>query len=107
MTVKLPDLPSRAGSLDLIADDLALNFANTESGRGFRSHQNHFREAPNLAEWLRYAEGLPVEEPDWLQTRVAERPDLARDLLATAVALRDAVHDIGAGARPPPQAPQA
>ena len=105
MTVTLPDLPSRAGSLDLIADDLALNFANTESGRGFRSHQNHFREATNVAEWLRHAKALPVEETDWLQTRVAERPDLARDLLATAVALRDAVHDIGVAlghrAKPP------
>jgi predicted RNA-binding Zn ribbon-like protein len=105
MTVTLPDLPSRAGSLDLIADDLALNFANTESGRGFRSHQNHFREAANVAEWLRHAKALPVEETDWLQTRVAERPDLARDLLATAVALRDAVHDIGVAlghrAKPP------
>ena len=105
MTVTSPDLPSRAGSLDLIADDLALNFANTESGRGFPSHQNHFREAANVAEWLRHAKALPVEETDWLQTRVAERPDLARDLLATAVALRDAVHDIGVAlghrAKPP------
>ena len=105
MTVTLPDLPSRAGSLDLIADDLALNFANTESGRGFPSHQNHFREAANVAEWLRHAKALPVEETDWLQTRVAERPDLARDLLATAVALRVAVHDIGVAlghrAKPP------
>ena len=105
MTVTLPDLPSRAGSLDLIADDLALNFANTESGRGFPSHQNHFREAANVVEWLRHAKALPVEETDWLQTRVAERPDLARDLLATAVALRDAVHDIGVAlghrAKPP------
>ena len=105
MTVTLPDLPSRAGSLDLIADDLALNFANTESGRGFPSHQNHFREAANVVEWLRHAKALPVEEADWLQTRVAERPDLAGDLLATAVALRDAVHDIGVAlghrAKPP------
>ena len=107
MTVTLPDLPSRAGSLDLIADDLALNFANTESGRGFPSHQNHFREAANVAEWLRHAKALPVEETDWLQTRVAERPDLARDLLATAVALRDAVHDIGAALGPRAKPPEA
>jgi predicted RNA-binding Zn ribbon-like protein len=96
MTVTSPDLPSRAGSLDLIADDLALNFANTESGRGFPSHQNHFREAANVVEWLRHAKALPVEEADWLQARVAERADLADDLLAQAVALREAVHDIGA-----------
>jgi predicted RNA-binding Zn ribbon-like protein len=105
MTVIPLDPPSRAGSLDLIADDLALNFANTESGRGFPSHQNHFLEAANVVEWLRHAKALPVEETDWLQAHVAKRADPAGDLLATAVALRDAVHDIGVAlghrAKPP------
>jgi predicted RNA-binding Zn ribbon-like protein len=105
MTVISPDLPSRAGSLDLIADDLALNFANTESGRGFPSHQNHFREAQNVVDWLRHAKALSVEEAGWLQTRVAKRADLAADLLAQATALRDAIHDIGVAlghrAKPP------
>jgi predicted RNA-binding Zn ribbon-like protein len=105
MTVKSPDLPSRAGSLDLIADDLALDFANTESGRGFPSHQNHFRGAGNVVEWLRHAKALPVEEAYWLRARVSEHADLAADLLAQAVALREAVHDIGAAlgrhAKPP------
>jgi predicted RNA-binding Zn ribbon-like protein len=95
MTVTSPDLPSRAGSLDLIADDLALNFANTESGRGFPSHQNHFREAQNVVEWLRHAKALPVEETDRLGKRVADRADLAADLLGQAVALRAAIHAIG------------
>ena len=105
MTVTPPDLPSRAGSLDLIADDLALNFANTESGRGFPSHQNHFREATNVVEWLRHAKALPVEETDQLRKRVAENADLAADLLGQAVALREAIHDIGVAlghrAKPP------
>jgi len=105
MTVTPLDLPSRAGSLDLIADHLALNFANTESGRGFPSHQNHFLEAANVVEWLQHAKALPVEETDWLQAHVAKRADLAGDLLATAVELRDAVHDIGVAlghrAKPP------
>jgi predicted RNA-binding Zn ribbon-like protein len=105
MTVTSPDLPSRAGSLDLIADDLALNFANTESGRGFPSHQNHFRDAGNVVEWLRHAKALPVEESDWMRERMAENAHLAADLLAQAVTLREAIHDIGAaighGAKPP------
>jgi predicted RNA-binding Zn ribbon-like protein len=95
MTVTPVDLPSRAGSLDLIADDLALNFANTESGRGFPSHQNHFREAANVVEWLRHANVLPVEETDRLQIQVSKRADLAADLLEQAVALREATRDIG------------
>ncbi len=105
MTVISPDLPSRAGSLDLIADDLALNFANTESGRGFPSHQNHLREAANVVEWLRHAKALPVEEADWLRTQVTERADLGADLLAQAIELRAAIHGVGAAlgrrAKPP------
>jgi predicted RNA-binding Zn ribbon-like protein len=105
MTVNSPDLPSRAGSLDLIADDLALDFANTESGRDFPSHQNHFREATNVVEWLRHAKALPVEEADWLGKYAAGRADLAADLLAQVTELRAAIHDIGAAlgrhAKPP------
>jgi predicted RNA-binding Zn ribbon-like protein len=105
MTVIPKSSPSRAGSLPLIADDLALDFANTESGRGFPSHQNHFREAGNVVEWLRHANALPVEEAEWLRTRVSERADLAADLLARAIGLREAIHDIGAAlgrhAKPP------
>jgi predicted RNA-binding Zn ribbon-like protein len=106
MTVILPELPpSRAGSLPLIADDLALDFANTESGRGFPSHQNHLREAANVADWLRHAKVLPAEDADWLKKRVSERADLAQDLLGQAIALREAVHNIGVAlghrAKPP------
>src|ERR1700722_19902303 len=107
MTVTSPDLPSRAGSLDLIADDLALNFANTESGRGFPSHQNHFREAANVVEWLRHAKALPVEEADWLGKSTAERADLATDLLAQAAGLRAAIHNIGGSVGPHAKPPEA
>ncbi len=106
MTVMPPELPpSRAGSLPLIADDVALDFANTESGRGFPSHQNHLREAANVADWLRHAKVLPAEEADWLRQQVSDRADLAADLLTQAIGLREAIHDIGAAigrrARPP------
>ena len=77
MTVIPQPSPSRAGSLPLIADDLALDFANTESGRGFPSHENHFREAANVVEWLRHAKALANEDADWLRKRVSERADLA------------------------------
>src|SRR5271166_4745031 len=97
MTVISPELPpSRAGSLPLIADDLALDFANTESGRGFPSHQNHLRAAANVADWLSHAKALQAEEADWLRRQVSERADLAADLLTQAIALREAIHDIGA-----------
>jgi predicted RNA-binding Zn ribbon-like protein len=105
MTVIPQPFPSRADSLPLIADDLALDFANTESGRDFPSHENHFREAGSVVEWLRHANALPVEDADWLRRRVTERADLAADLLVTAIELREAIHAIGAAigrdARPP------
>jgi predicted RNA-binding Zn ribbon-like protein len=96
---------SRASSLDLIADDLALDFANTESGRGFPSHENHLREARHVAQWLRHAKALPAEEADWLAREASKRADLAAELLAQAIALREAIHDIGGAlgrrAKPP------
>ncbi len=108
MTVISSELPlSRAGSLNLIADDLALDFANTESGRGFPSHQNHLREAAHVALWLKHAKALPAEDADWLRERLSERPDLAADLLARAIELREAIHAIGGalgGRAKPPEA---
>ena len=97
--------PSRAGSLDLIADDLALDFANTESGRGFPSHENHLREARHVAQWLKHAKALPAEDADWLSRQVSRRAETAADLMTQAIALREAIHDIGAAlgrrAKPP------
>jgi predicted RNA-binding Zn ribbon-like protein len=96
MRVKKSELlPSRAGSLPLIADNLALDFANTESGRGFPSHQNHLREPANVVDWLRHAKALPADDADWLKKRVAEQADLAADLLAQAIELRAAIQIIG------------
>ena len=94
--IKSSPSPSRAGSLDLIADDLALDFANTESGRGFPSHENHLREAEHVAQWLKHAKALPAEDADWLKGEVSKRADLAADLMTQAIALREAIYDIGA-----------
>jgi predicted RNA-binding Zn ribbon-like protein len=97
MTVSPSELPpSRAGSLPLIADDLALDFANTESGRGFPSHENHLREAQHVALWLKHARALPAEDADWLAKQVSRRADLAAELLRKAISLREAIHDIAA-----------
>jgi predicted RNA-binding Zn ribbon-like protein len=91
--------------LDLIADDLALDFANTESGRGFPSHENHLREAEHVAQWLKHAKALLEEDADWLEGEVSRRADLAADLITQAIALREAIHAIGAAlgrrAKPP------
>jgi predicted RNA-binding Zn ribbon-like protein len=96
MMVTILDAPtSRAGSLPLIGDDLALDFANTESGLGFGSHQNHLRSAANVVEWLRHAQALSADATDWLGAEAHERPDLSAELLSRAVELREAIHRIG------------
>jgi predicted RNA-binding Zn ribbon-like protein len=97
--------PSRAGSLPLVGDNLALDFANTESGRGFASHQNHLRDATNVLDWLEHARALSPDEAQWLRAQTSARADLAADLQASAVALRSAIHGVGAaigrGSAPP------
>jgi predicted RNA-binding Zn ribbon-like protein len=103
--IQPPPRPSRAGSLDLIADDLALNFANTESGRGFPSHENHLREAQHVAQWLKHAKALPPEDADWIGDQVSTNADLATGLMAEAIVLREAIQAIAAAlgrrAKPP------
>jgi predicted RNA-binding Zn ribbon-like protein len=107
MTVIPSDLlPSRAGSLPLVGGNLALDFANTESGRGYDSHQNHLRDATNVLGWLSHANALPAEATHWLGSEISTRPDLADGLLSRALALRAAIHSVGSaiGRRdaPPP-----
>ena len=106
MTVSTDLPPSRAGSLALVGGNLALDFANTESGRGFDSHQNHLREAANVVDWLRHANACSAEEAGRLRAEVERRPDLAAELIDRALALRAAIHGVGAaiGRHAPPPA---
>ena len=50
-----PESPSRAGTLDLIAGALALDFANTASGRGGPQHLEHLREPAHVLIWAEHA----------------------------------------------------
>ena len=97
--------PSRAGSLPLIGDNLALDFANTESGRGFPSHQNHLRDGANVLDWLAHARALSPDDVERVRAEISARAGLAADLLASAAALRSAIHGVGAaigrGSEPP------
>jgi predicted RNA-binding Zn ribbon-like protein len=106
MTVSAPQIPpSRAGSLPLVGGSLALDFANTESGRGTDSHQNHLRNAQNVADWIAHASQAPADEIGRLRAALAARPERSESLLASALALRSAIQDAGsaiaAGAAPP------
>lgn len=88
--------PSRAGSLSLVGGNLALDFANTESGRGADSHQNHLRDANTVLDWLSHAKAIGAEAEQRLRSEVDRRPDLAAELIAWALSLRAAIHGVGA-----------
>jgi predicted RNA-binding Zn ribbon-like protein len=97
MTVSSQVLPrSRAGSLALIAGDLALNFANSESGCGFPSWQDHLQQPEHVADWLEHVGALEAAEAAALRARLAADPALGRALLEDAHRLRGDIHAIGA-----------
>ncbi len=108
MTVIHPQLPpSRAGSLPLVGGVLALDFANTESGRGTDQHQNHLRDAENVADWIAHASLWAADDVERLRAELAASPERGADLLTSALALRSAIQDVGAAIAaeaPPPAA---
>jgi len=91
--VSTPSLPpSRAGSITLLGGALALDFANTESGRGHSSHQDHLQAPQNVAEWLGHARALAPTEAQWLAAEAGGRETLGEALLRRARALRDDIY---------------
>ncbi len=87
--------PSRAGSLPLVGGVLALDFANTESGRETDWHQNHLRSAENVVDWIAHAPMLPADDVERLRAALAASPERREDLLAAALALRSAIQEVG------------
>jgi predicted RNA-binding Zn ribbon-like protein len=86
----LPENISRAGTLHLIAGHLALDFANTASGRGSQTHQEHLRTSVNVLEWARHADILSASQAG----RFREKP-LPSSFLRDATRLRDIIYEIG------------
>ena len=107
MTVISPRPPPPAlVRCTLIADDLALDFANTESGRGFPSHREPFPRGRGMS-----SNGCGTRRRcRWRRPTGCgrQRERSARiwppTSLAQAIALREAIHAIGVGARASRQA---
>lgn len=85
---------SRAGSLELVGGELALDFANTSSGRGWPSHLEHLRSAENVVDWARHAKLLSAADALWLGAKVGADAALARKMLSRALRLREGIHAI-------------
>jgi predicted RNA-binding Zn ribbon-like protein len=87
---------NRAGSLTLLAGNLALNFANTESGRGSAQHLNHLEKAVDLITWAAHAKVITESDAQCARQVLATRVELAENLLSKGRALRNTVYSINA-----------
>ena len=85
---------SRAGSLTLVGGDLAFDFANTSSGRGWPNRQEHLRSAQNVVDWAQHAKMLGAADAEWLRAAVSADRSLARRVLRRALALRENIYAI-------------
>jgi predicted RNA-binding Zn ribbon-like protein len=104
----IPGTPpgSRAGSLDLIGGELALDFANTSSGRGWPTHEDHLRRAGDVVDWARHVKVIKPVDAEWLHGAIDADAELAAHLLRRARDLREDIYLTGfelAAARPAPE----
>jgi len=88
--------PSRAGSLALVGGAACLNFANTSSGRGTPLLQEHLRSYELLLVWCVHAGVLSARAKRVLHGLAAARRAAAARILRRALALREAIHSVGA-----------
>ena len=88
-------LPSRAGSLDLVGCELALDFTNTSSGRGFLSHQENLRDFDTIMQWVEHARVMAPSDCTYVRTTVAKRPKLGRVVFEQALKIRELIWTIG------------
>lgn len=88
--------PSRAASLALVGGELALDFANTSSGRGSAGHQEHLRAAGDVVDWAEHARAILPQGAEWLRNMALRDPQFAQHLLAASLALREDIYDLGA-----------
>ena len=98
---------SRAGSLPLVAGLLALDFANTASGRGGPEHREHLRGVGDLLAWAHHAEVLGTAALAETAALLRRQGRTAADaLLAAALRLRELLYITGkalaAGDKPAP-----
>jgi predicted RNA-binding Zn ribbon-like protein len=87
---------TRAGSLTLIGGELALDFANTSSGRGSDAHSDHLQRPEHVAIWAAHAKILTEEDAEWLARETAAEPSLGTRLLNETLALREDVYQLAA-----------
>jgi predicted RNA-binding Zn ribbon-like protein len=101
--MQITEAPSRAGSLTLVGGAVALDFANTSSGRGGPMHQEHLRVPHHVVDWAEHAGVVDAPTAERMRVRLND-PGFA-SFLGDAVSLREAIHRVAAtlamNGRPP------
>jgi predicted RNA-binding Zn ribbon-like protein len=87
-------LPSRAGSLDLVGGELALDLTNTSSGRGTPGHQEHLRDFDTGMQWIAHARIVTPRDCAYIRTAAASRPKWARALFERLLEIRELIWTI-------------
>ncbi|MEN3375802.1 MAG: hypothetical protein V7604_1157 [Hyphomicrobiales bacterium] len=83
--------PSRAGSLDLVGDALALDLTNTSSGRGTPGHQEHLRDFDTVMQWVAHARILTPGDCAYVRATAASRPKLAQAFFQRLLEIRELI----------------
>lgn len=84
----------QAWIFDRCAGHLALDFANTVSGRGSDSPIERLASYPDLIAFASQCEVLSAAESQKLATRARRSPAAAEEVMQRAWALRDALYDL-------------
>jgi predicted RNA-binding Zn ribbon-like protein len=84
----------RPGSLSLVAGKLALDFANTESGRGSAKHLDHLQTAGDLIAWAVHAEIISKRDASLFQHKFKGQSKAAHRLIRRAKVLRETIYQV-------------
>ncbi len=84
----------RPGSLSLVAGKLALDFTNTESGRGGVKHLDHLQTAADLIKWASHAKIISARDAVLLQRAVKGQSKLSRHLITRGRSLREIIYRV-------------
>jgi predicted RNA-binding Zn ribbon-like protein len=89
------DQAPRAAALPLVGNELALDLANTTSGRGTAKAREHLQRAEHVVLWARHAQALSPADGEKLQAILAANPKLAARMVRRTLELREVVYAIG------------
>ena len=84
----------RPGTLSLVAGKLALDFTNTESGRGGAEHLDHLHTAGDLVAWAAHAKIIGERDAALARRLIKNQNKLARHLVARGRFLRETIYQI-------------